>query len=473
MSNTATEINSAYERLSLKEKIGYGMGDAGSCMIWSVLALYLTWFYTDVYGLDPAIVGTLFLVIRVFDAFSDPVMGAICDRTRTRWGKFRPWILWMAVPFGLGAVLMFTTPELSMNGKIIYAWVTYLIMSLIYTAINIPYCSVAGVITLNQKERMGCLSWRFFLNGLATLIVSSSILPLTEWLGDGNRASGFQLTMIIMGGAATLMFLFCFASIKERVVSMRANETLRKDLKDIIKNDQWILMISITFLNVFPAFIRGAVTIYYTTYVMQASVGFITFFMALGVACNMLGSVIAKPLTDRFDKIKLFRIINVILGILSFALWFVDPHSLTPLLALFIVINVLHLIQSGPILWAMMSDVDDYGDWKLGKRLTGISFAGNLFMLKMGLAVAGAIVAWILSYTGYIANKPQQNTQTLDGIIMMFSLLPMVSYFFSAWIVRYFKLNDTFLEKIKVDLAKRELQNSSTQTQEYKGAPVV
>lgn len=473
MSNTAAEKHSAYEKLSLKEKIGYGMGDAGSCMIWSVLALYLTWFYTDVYGLDPAIVGTLFLVIRVFDAFSDPVMGAICDRTRTRWGKFRPWLLWMAVPFGLGAVLMFTTPDLSMNGKIIYAWITYLVMSLIYTAINIPYCSVAGVITLNQKERMGCLSWRFFLNGLATLIISSSILPLTDWLGDGNRASGFQLTMMIMGGAATLMFLFCFSSIKERVVSIKTNETLRKDLKDIIKNDQWLLMISITFLNVFPAFIRGAVTIYYATYVMQASVGFITFFMALGVACNMLGSVMAKPLTDRFDKIKLFRIINIILGILSFALWFVDPHSLTPLLALFIVINILHLIQSGPILWAMMSDVDDYGDWKLGKRLTGISFAGNLFMLKMGLAVAGAIVAWILSYTGYIANRPQQNTQALQGIIIMFSLLPMVSYFLSAWIVRYFKLNDTFLEKIKVDLAKRELQNSSAQTQEYKDVPVV
>ncbi|WP_268830800.1 MFS transporter [Enterobacter quasiroggenkampii] len=459
---TAADKHSAYEKLSLKEKIGYGMGDAGSCMIWSVLALYLTWFYTDVYGLDAGIVGTLFLVIRVFDAFSDPVMGAICDRTRTRWGKFRPWLLWMAVPFGLGAVLMFTTPDLSMNGKIIYAWVTYLIMSLIYTAINIPYCSVAGVITLNQKERLGCLSWRFFLNGLATLIVSSSILPLTDWLGDGNRASGFQLTMMIMGGVATLMFLFCFSSIKERVVSIKTNDSLRKDLNDIIKNDQWLLMISITFLNVFPAFIRGAVTIYYATYVMQASVGFITFFMALGVACNMLGSVIAKPLTDRFDKVKLFRIINIILGILSFALWFIDPHSLTSLLTLFIVINILHLIQSGPILWAMMSDVDDYGDWKFGKRLTGISFAGNLFMLKMGLAVAGAIVAWILSWTGYVANQAQQNPQTLQGIIMMFSLLPMVSYFFSAWIVRYFKLNNTFLEKIKVELAKRELETNST-----------
>ncbi len=457
LSVKTTPKHSAYEKLSLKEKVGYGMGDAGSCMIWSVLALYLTWFYTDVYGLDAGVVGTLFLVIRIFDAFSDPVMGAICDRTKSRWGKFRPWLLWMAVPFGLGAVVMFTTPDLTMSGKIIYAWVSYLVMSLIYTAINIPYCSVAGVITLNQKERLGCLSWRFFLNGLATLIVSSSILPLTEWLGGGDRAAGFQQTMMIMGAAATVMFLFCFSSIKERVRSVKASDALMRDLKDIIKNDQWLLMISITFLNVFPAFIRGAVTIYYATYVMHASVGFVTFFMALGVACNMLGSVIAKPLTDRFDKIKLFRIINIILGILSFALWFVDPQSLTPLLALFIVINILHLIQSGPILWAMMSDVDDYGDWKYGKRLTGISFAGNLFMLKMGLAVAGAIVAWILSFTGYVANQPQQNPQTLQGIIIMFSLLPMVSYFISAWMVRYFKLDNQLLERIKVDLAKREL----------------
>lgn len=473
MSDIAMEKQSAYGKLQLKEKIGYGMGDAGSCMIWSVLALYLTWFYTDVYGLSPAVVGTLFLVIRVFDAFSDPIMGAICDRTQTRWGKFRPWLLCMALPFGLGAILMFTTPDLSMNGKIIYAWVTYLIMSLIYTAINIPYCSVAGVITLNQKERLGCLSWRFFLNGLATLIVSSSILPLTDWLGNGSRASGFQLTMAIMGGAATLMFLFCFSSIKERVVSVKSGDSLLKDLKDIAKNDQWLLMISITFLNVFPAFIRGAVTIYYATYVMQASVGFITFFMALGVACNMLGSVIAKPLTDRFDKVKLFRIINIILGILSFALWFVDPKSLVPLITLFVIINILHLIQSGPILWAMMSDVDDYGDWKFGKRMTGISFAGNLFMLKMGLAVAGAIVAWILSYTGYIANKPQQNTQTLQGIIIMFSLLPMVSYFVSAFIVRYFKLNNAVLERIKFDLAKRQLENGGVPSQEFKDAPVL
>ncbi|HGF7527735.1 TPA: glycoside-pentoside-hexuronide (GPH):cation symporter [Vibrio cholerae] len=473
MSVKATHNHRAYEKLRVREKIGYGMGDAGSCMVWSVLALYLTWFYTDVYGLDSAIVGTLFLVIRIFDAFSDPIMGAICDRTSSRWGKFRPWLLWMAVPFGLGAMVMFSTPDLSDSGKIIYAWATYLLMSLIYTAINIPYCSVTGVITLNPKERLSCLSWRFFLNGLATLIVSSSILPLTDFLGNGDRAAGFQLTMMILGSAATLMFLFCFSSIKERVVSVKKNESLKNDFKDIIKNDQWLLMITLTFLNVFPAFIRGAVTIYYATYVMQASVSFITFFMALGVACNMLGSAIAKPLTDRFDKVKLFRIINIILGVLSLALWFVEPNELTPLLTLFIIINILHLIQSGPILWAMMSDVDDYGDWKLGKRLTGISFAGNLFMLKMGLAVAGAIVAWILAYTGYIANEPKQNAGTIQGIIIMFSLLPMVSYFASAWLVRYFKLSSSFLEKIKVDLAKRELQNEKSHSQKLISIPTV
>ena len=169
----------------------------------------------------------------------------------------------------------------------------------------------------------------------------------------------------------------------------------------------------------------------------------------------------------------LFRVINIILGLLSLALWFIDPTSLTPLLSLFIVINILHLIQSGPILWAMMSDVDDYGDWKFGKRLTGISFAGNLFMLKMGLAVAGAIVAWILAYTGYVANKPEQNPQTINGIIMMFSLLPMASYFISAFMVRYFKLNNSFLEKIKSDLAKRELEKGRNLPQELKDVPVV
>ena len=448
----------AENTLSIREKIGYGMGDAGCNIIFGAIMLFVNYFYTDIFGLAPALVGVLLLSVRVIDAVTDPIMGALADRTRSKYGRFRPWLLWIAFPYALFSVLMFTTPEWTYNSKVIYAFVTYFLLSITYTAINIPYCSVGGVITLNQKERMGCLSWRFFLNGLATLIISSSILPLTDWLGNGDRASGFQLTMVIMGGAATLMFLFCFSSIKERVVSVKQNESLKKDLRDIIKNDQWLLMISITFLNVFPAFIRGGVTIYYATYVMKASVGFITFFMALGVACNMLGSVLAKPLTDRFDKLALFRIINIILGFLSLALWFIDPQSLTPLMALFIVINVLHLIQSGPILWAMMSDVDDYGDWKFGKRLTGISFAGNLFMLKMGLAVAGAIVAWILAFTGYIANEPQQNSQTIQGIIMMFSLLPMVSYFISAYLVRYFKLNNAFLEKIKADLAKRELE---------------
>lgn len=460
MSDVNLAQNAAFAKLKLSEKIGYGMGDAGSCIVWSMLSLYLTWFYTDVFGLEPQIVATLFLVIRIVDAFTDPIMGAICDRTVSRYGKFRPWLLWMAVPYGLGAIVMFSTPDLGPTGKIIYAYMTYLLMSLIYTAINIPYCSVAGVITLNERERMSCLSWRFFLNGLATLIVSSSILPLSDLLGSGDRAQGMQYAMIILGAGATLMFLFCFGAIKERVPAPKTDGSLRQDLKAIVHNDQWLLMIAITFVNVFPAFTRGAVTIYYATYVMQASVAFITFFMALGVACNMVGSVIAKPLTDRFDKVLLFRIINIILGILSLLLYFVDPNSLVPLLTLFIIINILHLVQSGPILWAMMSDVDEYGEWKLHRRLTGISFAGNLFMLKLGLAIAGSLVAAILAYTGYVANQPQQNEATLQGIIITFSLIPMACYFISAIMVHFFKLKQPFLNQIKRDLTNRARDES-------------
>lgn len=461
---TSVASNRAMEKLKLSEKVGYGMGDAGSCIVWSMLALYLTWFYTDVFGLAPEVVATLFLVIRIFDAFTDPIMGSICDHTQSRYGKFRPYILYLAVPFGIGAVVMFTTPDLSPTGKLIYAYITYFVMSLIYTGINIPYCSILGNITLNERERMSCLSWRFFLNGFATLIVTSSILPLSDYLGSGDRGQGFQYSMMILGALATIMFLYCFASVRERVKAPKSSSSILGDIKHIIHNDQWLLMISLTFVNVFPAFIRGAVTIYYATYVMHASTTFITFFMTLGVACNMLGSVIAKPLTDRFDKVKLFRFINIVLGLLSLWLYFIDPNNLYLLLPVFIVVNVLHLVQSGPILWGMMSDVDDYGEYKLGKRLTGISFAGNLFMLKMGLAIAGSIVAWVLAYTGYIANEPQQNEATLSGIVIMFSLMPMVCYFLSAVMVSFFKLDATFLATIKAELTKRAAQENTTHT---------
>lgn len=452
----------AFEALKLKEKVGYGMGDAGSCIVWSMLALYLTWFYTDVFGLAPEVVAILFLFIRIFDAFTDPLMGSICDHTVSRYGKFRPYLLYLAVPFGVGAVIMFTTPNFGPTGKLIYAYLTYFVMSLIYTGINIPYCSVLGNMTLNERERMSCLSWRFFLNGLATLIVTSSILPLSDYLGSGNRAQGFQYSMMILGTLGALMFLCCFSFIKERVQAPRSSSSFFADVKHIVHNDQWLLMIFLTFVNVFPAFIRGAVTIYFATYIMHASTAFITFFMTIGVVCNMIGSVVAKPLTDRFDKVKLFRVINVVLGVLSLWLYFIDPNNLYLLIPVFVVINILHLVQSGPILWGMMSDVDDYGEYKLGRRLTGISFAGNLFMLKLGLAIAGSIVAWVLAYTGYIANEPQQNEATLSGITIMFSLMPMACYFLSAIMVSFFKLDAPFLAKIKAELAQRNVSNNQS-----------
>ena len=455
MSATAMEKPSAYEKLGLREKIGYGMGDAGSGMIWSVLALYLTWFYTDVYGLNAGVVGTLFLVIRIFDAFSDPLMGAICDRTVTRWGKFRPWILWMAFPFGLGAVLMFTTPELSMNGKIIYAWVTYLVMSLIYTAINIPYCSLGTVMTADPKERVACQSYRFVMVGIATLLLSLTLLPMADWFGGADKAKGYQMAMTVLAFIGMCMFLFCFATVRERIrPAVQTNDELKKDLKDVWKNDQWVRILLLTLCNVCPGFIRMAATMYYVTWVMGQSTHFATLFISLGVVGMMIGSMLAKVLTDRWCKLQVFFWTNIVLAVFSCAFYFFNPHATTLIMVLYFLLNILHQIPS-PLHWSLMSDVDDYGEWKTGKRITGISFSGNLFFLKVGLAVAGAMVGFLLSWYGYDAGAKAQSASALNGIVLLFSVIPGVGYLITAGVVRLLKVDRTLMRQIQSDLEKR------------------
>ena len=449
-------------KLSLKEKIGYGMGDAGCNIIFGAIMLFVNYFYTDIFGLAPALVGVLLLSVRVIDAVTDPIMGAMADRTRSKYGRFRPWLLWMAFPYALFSVLMFTTPEWTYNSKVIYAFVTYFLLSITYTAINIPYCSLGTVMTSDPQERVACQSYRFVLVGIATLLLSLTLLPMAEWFGGADKAKGYQLAMTVLAFIGMCMFLFCFATVRERIrPAVQTNDELKKDLKDVWKNDQWVRILLLTLCNVCPGFIRMAATMYYVTWVMGQTTHFATLFISLGVVGMMIGSMLAKVLTDRWCKLQVFFWTNIVLAVFSCAFYFFNPHATTLILALYFLLNILHQIPS-PLHWSLMSDVDDYGDWKYGKRLTGISFAGNLFMLKMGLAVAGAIVAWILSLTGYIANKPQQNTETIEGIIIMFSLLPMITYFLSAFVVRYFKLNNHFLEQIKVELAKRELNNGSS-----------
>lgn len=445
-------------QLSFREKVAYGMGDAGCNMIGGAIMLFLNYFYTDIFGLTPAMVGILLLSIRVIDAIIDPMMGAIADRTTSRWGRFRPYLLWVALPYALFSVVMFTTPDWSVNSKIIYAFVTYFLMSVTYTAINIPYCSLGGVITADPHERVACQSYRFFMVGIATLILSSTLLPMADFFGNGDKARGYQMSMGVMAIIALFMFLFCFAFVRERIEpAIPSKHALKSDLKDVWKNDQWVRILLLTFFNVCPGFIRMAATMYYVTWVMEKPTSFASLFISLGVIGMMLGSTLAKPLTDKFCKLKVFFWANIILSVLSLSFYYLDPHATSLILIAYFILNVIHQLPS-PLHWSLMADVDDYGEWKTGKRITGISFSGNIFFIKVGLAVAGAMVGFLLSAYGYTAGAIQQSTQTINGIMMLFTIIPAMGYLITAGIVRLLKVDRETMRIIQADLAIRRRQ---------------
>lgn len=442
-------------KLSVKEKIGYGMGDAGCNMIGGAIMLFLNYFYTDVFGLAPALVGVLLLSVRIIDAVTDPLMGAIADRTTTRWGRFRPWLLWVCVPYVLFSVLMFTTPDWSYNSKVVYAFVTYFLMSLTYTAINIPYCSLGGVITSDPHERVACQSYRFFMVGIATLILSSTLLPMADWFGGADKAKGYQMSMGVMAIIALFMFLFCFSTVKERIrPAVPSKHALKADMKDVWKNDQWVRILLLTFCNVCPGFIRMAATMYYVTWVMEKSASFASMFISLGVVGMMIGSALAKPLTDKYCKLKVFFWTNIALTLFSCGFYFLNPHATTLILIAYFVLNILHQLPS-PLHWSLMADVDDYGEWKTGKRITGISFSGNLFFLKCGLAVAGAMVGFLLSWYGYDAGAQQQSATATQGIVLLFTVIPGIGYLITAGVVRLLKVDREMMIRIQADLDKR------------------
>lgn len=442
-------------KLSVKEKIGYGMGDAGCNMIGGAIMMFLSYFYTDIFGLAPALVGVLLLSVRVLDAVTDPIMGSIADRTQTRWGRFRPYLLWVSFPYVIFSVLMFTTPEWTYNSKVIYAFVTYFLMSLTYTAINIPYCSLGGVITADPKERVSCQSYRFIMVGIATLILSSTLLPMADWFGGEDKAKGYQMAMGVLALIGLFMFLFCFATVRERIKpAVPSNDALKQDLRDVWKNDQWVRILLLTFCNVCPGFIRMAATMYYVVWVMEKSTHFATLFISLGVIGMMFGSALAKPLTDRYCKLKVFFWTNIVLALFSCGFYWVNPHATTLVLVLYFLLNILHQLPS-PLHWSLMADVDDYGEWKTGKRSTGISFSGNLFFLKVGLAVAGAMVGFLLSAYGYDAGAARQSDSAVSGIILLFTIIPGIGYLITAGVVRLLKVDRNMMIQIQSDLAKR------------------
>ncbi|MGA3141714.1 MAG: MFS transporter [Verrucomicrobiota bacterium] len=436
-------------RLSVLEKIGFGGGDAAVNVVWSSLALIITFFYTDVFKLNPAYLAMLGLIPRLIDAFADVAMGMYTDSHTTRWGRYRPYFLVFAVPFGLAVMLVFTTPNLSESGKLVWAYATYILMMLVFTAVTIPYISLPGVLTADPQERLSANGYRlFFAKGAALMVTTFVPLFAAKW-GPEQIAKGYQVSMAVMAGAATLLFIFCFFTTTERVVHKNDRKPLRQQLGLLFHNDQWMVLAWVCVIGTIGYVIRGSVAIYYAKYFLGGDTKLVSAFITTGVIGNILSMVASTWITKKFCKIRLFRWSQLVTFALSVIMYLaVKPSDIAAAFVLYFLINFIVDLQ-GPVFWSIISEAVDHGQVKSGKRVAGMAFGGISFAQKMGMSLAAGIVGWSLNFILY---KPDtvQNTYTLNCFALLLTVIPGVFHLAMGLLMyKYFITDKYYNEKIR------------------------
>jgi len=449
------------QKLSFGEKTGYALGDmAANFVFQAMLALQLD-FYTHTFGLTAAQAGTLFLVVGLGVAFFNPVMGIIADRTKSRWGKFRPWLLWTAVPFGVISVLTFTTPQLSPGGKIVYAWTTYILLRVIYTVNNVPYASLTAVMTQDPDERTSISSYRQIAANSAGFIVQSLAVLMVAFFGRGNDARGYQFTMGLLSLLSVIFFIISFFATEERIQPDPQQKTsLRQDLSDLFSSRPWVVLFLVTLFYFSAILVRGNVMLPYFRFV-AGNAKLFAWFNGFGLAALLVGVACSTAVSVRVGKRELFIGSMCLAGIFSMALYVISPHATS------IIIGVEVLRQfsfglSGPILWAMMGDVADYGEWKTRRRATGAVTGGIVFALWAGLALGGAVAGWLLAAYGLVSEADVQSTQTQTGIVLTASIYAGLFFLATAACLLFYPLSREKNQSIANDLSERR-----------KGAPAV
>ena len=436
------------------EKIGYGLGDFGSNVVFQTILILLPAFYTDVFGLAPAAMGTMFLAVRLLDTLTDPIMGMVADNTNTKWGKFRPYLLWFAIPFSVVFVLTFITPDFSENGKLAYAYLTYAALMVLYTVVNIPYCALGGVITSDSQERVSANSYRFFIATSAGVLISYFAPDLIEYFGNGNEQDGYPYAMSVFGVLAILAFFGCFALTKERVKQVASTKgSLSVDFKTLLKNDQWLVVALLFLVLLVPIVLRGASQVYYVKWFI-GDAELIAAFLTTGTFCQMIGAGFASSLTKKLGKVPAYILVQSIIVVGSIALYFVSNSNLYAIFILFGVVNF--FVQMGaPILFTMAADTVEYGELKTGRRVTGLVFSGALFALKLGVAVGGWLIGLILAYYGYDGKAEAQSPEAIQGIVLSLTLFPAIGHFLLIPIVSFYKLNKKRCDEIRAELDQK------------------
>ncbi len=484
-------------RLPLPEKIGYGFADASANFVFQIMVMFQVGFYTDVFGITAAAAGTLLLVGRFWDAIFDPIMGAVADRTETRWGKFRPWILWTAIPFALLFYLTFTTPHFSSGGKLVYAYITYILLMTVYSMNNTPYSALNGVMTGDVNERTSLSSWRFIFAQSATILIQGFLLLMVASLGKGNAQQGWSKSIGILSLLSIVFFIITFFSVRERIKpNPQQKSSFKEDIAGLLHNGPWLSMFLLTLFLFITLALWGSAMYYYFNYFINketlysflqtlgmaapagakgaltgwqkflnatgllaksdlsnaALIGFSLFNM-IGTILSLIGIILSKRLTILFSKKSVF-LVGLILTALFTALFFFLPQTAVGSAFILNIFKSLAYSFTIPLLWAMMGDVADYAEWKTRRRTTGFIFAGIVFALKAGLGFGGAICGWLLSLYGYVPNTAQA-AHALFGIRMTASVYPAITFLIGVAALSRYGISKNLSLQIQDELAER------------------
>lgn len=454
------------------EKLGYGLGDTAINLFWQFCNIFLFYYYTDVYGLNPAAVGTLYLVATLWDAFNDPMMGAIADRTQTRSGKYRPYLLWCAVPYGVSGYLLFANPELSPYGKLVFAYATFLVFKTTYTAISVPYGAMMGVITDDAQTRVGLSTARFLGAFGGGLVISMLVRPLVKLFGGDSEVLGFQLTMAVFGVLSVAMLLTTYFTTRERLAPQVEKVNLFTDVGFLFRNRPWMVMGGAAVCTLAVVAVQGAVNIHYFKYYVGRAeevwftVGapgtafhlefdLVTVFLSTGMVAFLLGVALTGVVSRTLGKRNGLIVLTLANAVTILAFFFIPPQAIGAMFA----VNLLGKLCAGPtpaLVWALYTDVADYGEWKFGRRATALVMSAAMFAQKLGLTLGGAMAGWLLDLFGFVANQPQTDRAIL-GIRIMFAIIPGGLALLNGIILLFYPLSQAQTETMQAELERKRL----------------
>ncbi len=453
--------------LTLSEKIGYGLGDMASNFYMGFFGIFLLIYYTDVYGISPAAAGTMFLVTKIIDAVTDPAMGLISDRTSTRWGKYRPYMLWMAIPYALLGYLLFLGPNFGDTGKLIFAYASYSLVMLAYTAINVPYSALLAVIHPSSAEREKATQWRFIFASLGTITVGAIAKPLVDALGGGNELLGYRLTIVLFAILSIALFWIVFFTTRERITPKREGGSISKDFGVLLKNVSWIVLAISGILIVVGLIARISSAVFYLKYYVPTGEESGLWWMdrtALLITLGFIGQLFGAMLTPTFLKIFDKRQLMIFMAVLNAAMligcYFVPPNWYWTITG-FHIASIFTFGVMITLLFAMYTDCAEYGEWKSGVNSAGLTVSATMFSLKFGSALGSAVPAFILAGFGFIANQAQ-TPESIQGIRIMFNIVPAIFFFAAGLLMVFYKLNGPMVKKMEQALMQRRAEAAVT-----------